>query len=406
MEKVENFRFLLLVLFVCFTSYLLAQQVKSNQPWSVRMAESEMIRCPESWQLDFQPRLKWDYCHGLELQSMLDVYDRYGDSKFYEYALAYADTMVNADGTIKKYKLEDYSLDRVNSGKFLFRIYDQTKNEKYKKALDLMRSQLDTHPRNADGGFWHKKIYPHQVWLDGIYMGAPFYAEYAHRNSQVNAYQDIINQFLMAARHTYDPQTDLFRHACDVSRKERWSDKQTGQSLHSWGRAMGWYAMAFVDALEFIPKHEVGRDSMLVVFNHLANMVKRLQDAKTGLWYQVLDKSGEKGNYLESSCSAMFVYALFKGVRLGYLDASYLSVAKKGYRGILKHFIEVDKNGLVTITQACAVAGLGGKVYRSGDYDYYINEAIRPNDAKAVGPFIMASLEWENIQDMKQIYGD
>ena len=406
MKKVENFRFLLLVLFVCFTSYLLAQQVKSNQPWSVRMAESEMIRCPESWQLDFQPRLKWDYCHGLELQSMLDVYDRYGDSKFYEYALAYADTMVNADGTIKKYKLEDYSLDRVNSGKFLFRIYDQTKNEKYKKALDLMRSQLDTHPRNADGGFWHKKIYPHQVWLDGIYMGAPFYAEYAHRNSQVNAYQDIINQFLMAARHTYDPQTDLFRHACDVSRKERWSDKQTGQSLHSWGRAMGWYAMAFVDALEFIPKHEVGRDSMLVVFNHLANMVKRLQDAKTGLWYQVLDKSGEKENYLESSCSAMFVYALFKGVRLGYLDASYLSVAKKGYRGILKHFIEVDKNGLVTITQACAVAGLGGKVYRSGDYDYYINEAIRPNDAKAVGPFIMASLEWENIQDMKQIYGD
>lgn len=406
MKKVENFRFLLLVLFVCFTSYLLAQQVKSDQPWSVRMAESEMIRCPESWQLDFQPRLKWDYCHGLELQSMLDVYDRYGDSKFYEYALAYADTMVNADGTIKKYKLEDYSLDRVNSGKFLFRIYDQTKNEKYKKALDLMRSQLDTHPRNADGGFWHKKIYPHQVWLDGIYMGAPFYAEYAHRNSQVNAYQDIINQFLMAARHTYDPQTDLFRHACDVSRKERWSDKQTGQSLHSWGRAMGWYAMAFVDALEFIPKHEVGRDSMLVVFNHLANMVKRLQDAKTGLWYQVLDKSGEKGNYLESSCSAMFVYALFKGVRLGYLDASYLSVAKKGYRGILKHFIEVDKNGLVTITQACAVAGLGGKVYRSGDYDYYINEAIRPNDAKAVGPFIMASLEWENIQDMKQIYGD
>ena len=406
MKKVENFRFLLLVLFVCFTSYLLAQQVKSDQPWSVRMAESEMIRCPESWQLDFQPRLKWDYCHGLELQSMLDVYDRYGDSKFYEYALAYADTMVNADGTIKKYKLEDYSLDRVNSGKFLFRIYDQTKNEKYKKALDLMRSQLDTHPRNADGGFWHKKIYPHQVWLDGIYMGAPFYAEYAHRNSQVNAYQDIINQFLMAARHTYDPQTDLFRHACDVSRKERWSDKQTGQSLHSWGRAMGWYAMAFVDALEFIPKHEVGRDSMLVVFNHLANMVKRLQDAKTGLWYQVLDKSGEKGNYLESSCSAMFVYALFKGVRLGYLDASYLSVAKKGYRGILKHFIEVDKNGLVTITQACAVAGLGGKVYRSGDYDYYINEAIRPNDAKAVGPFIMASLEWENIQDMKPIYGD
>ncbi|EJX08425.1 glycosyl hydrolase family 88, partial [gut metagenome] len=224
-----------------------------------------------------------------------------------------------------------------------------------------MRSQLDTHPRNADGGFWHKKIYPNQVWLDGIYMGAPFYAEYAYRNSQVDAYGDIINQFLMAARHTYDPDTDLFRHACDVSRHERWSDSKTGQSLHSWGRAMGWYAMAFVDALDFIPKHEVKRDSMLTVFNHLAQMIKRLQDKKTGLWYQVLDRSGEKGNYLESSCSSMFVYALFKGVRMGYLDASYLCVAIKGYQGILKHFIEVDNNGLVTITQACAVAGLGGK---------------------------------------------
>lgn len=404
MKKLEVYRLTTAVVFVFFTYALYAQRVKSNQPWSVRMAESEMIRCPESWQLDFQPRLKWDYCHGLELQSMLDVYDRYGDARFYEYALAYADTMVNADGTIKKYKLEDYSLDRVNSGKFLFRIYDQTKDVKYKKALDLMRSQLDTHPRNADGGFWHKKIYPNQVWLDGIYMGAPFYAEYAYRNSQVDAYADIINQFLMAARHTYDSKTDLFRHACDVSRKERWADSQTGQSLHSWGRAMGWYAMAFVDALDFIPRHEVKRDSMLTVFNHLARMVKRLQDEKTGLWYQVLDRSGDKGNYLESSCSAMFVYALFKGVRMGYLDAAYLPVAVKGYKGILKHFIEVDKQGLVTITQACAVAGLGGKVYRSGDYDYYINEAIRPNDAKAVGPFIMASLEWERIQDWKTIY--
>lgn len=376
-----------------------AQRVSSEQPWSVRMVESEMIRCPESWQLDFQPRLKWDYCHGLELQSMLDVYDRYGGEKIYDYALAYADTMVNNDGTIKMYKREEFSLDRINSGKFIFRIYEQTKDEKYKKALALMRSQLDDHPRNDDGGFWHKKIYPHQVWLDGIYMGAPFYAEYAYRNNRVEDYADVINQFLMAARHTYDPKTDLFRHACDVSRKERWADKETGQSLHSWGRAMGWYAMAFVDALEFIPQHEAGRDSMLVVFDHLAKMVKRLQDKKTGLWYQVLDKSGEPGNYLESSCSAMFVYSLFKGVRKGYLDKSYLDVAIKGYKGILDNFIEVDKDGVVSITRACAVAGLGGKNYRSGDYDYYINETIRSNDPKAVGPFILSSLEWERLQE-------
>lgn len=390
-------------LWMVFPWGMSAQKVSDKQPWSVRMAESEMIRCPESWQLDFQPKLKWDYCHGLELQSMLDVYDRYGDRKFYDYALAYADTMVNADGTIKMYKRQEFSLDRVNSGKFLFRIYEQTKDEKYRKALDLLRSQFDEHPRNADGGFWHKKIYPNQVWLDGVYMGAPFYAEYAFRNNQVEVYPDVVNQFLMAARHTYDPVNGLYRHACDVSRKERWADPVTGQSQHCWGRALGWYAMAFVDALDFIPKHEVGRDSMLVIFNNIAAQVKRLQDSKTGVWYQVLDKSGAKGNYLESSCSAMFVYALFKGVRKGYIDPSYLEVAVKGYKGILKEFIRVDKDGLVSITQACAVAGLGGKNYRSGDYDYYINETIRDNDAKAVGPFILASLEWERLQEVKAI---
>ncbi len=375
-----------------------AQRVSDNLPWSVRMAESEMIRCPESWQLDFQTKLKWDYCHGLVLQAMLDVYDRYGDTRFYDYALAYADTMVHADGTIKMYKREEYSLDRVNSGKFLFRIYEQTKEAKYKQALDLLRSQFDGHPRNADGGFWHKQVYPHQVWLDGIYMGAPFYAEYAYRHNRVEDYPDVINQFLMAARHTYDATNDVFRHACDVSRTERWADPQTGQSKHSWGRAMGWYAMAFVDALDFIPQHEAGRDSMLVVFRRLASQIKRLQEEKTGLWYQVLDRSGAPGNYLESSCSTMFVYALFKGVRKGYIDASYLEVARKGYQGILDRFIRVDADGVVSITDACAVAGLGGKKYRSGDYDYYIHETVRDNDPKAVGPFILASLEWERLK--------
>lgn len=387
---------------ICSTQ-LSAQKVSDKQPWSVRMVESEMIRCPESWQLDFQPKLKWDYCHGLELQAMLDVYDTYGDKKIFDYALAYADTMIHNDGSIETYKLHEYNIDRLNSGKFLFRIYEQTKDEKYKKAIDLLRSQLNTHPRNEDGGFWHKKVYPNQMWLDGIYMGAPFYAEYAFRNNRVQDYQDIVNLFITVARHTYDPKNGLYRHACDVSRKERWADPVTGQSQHSWGRAMGWYAMAFVDALDFIPKHEAGRDSMLVILNNIAAQVKRIQDPKTGLWYQVLDKSGEKGNYLESSCSTMFVYALFKAVRKGYIDKSYLKVALKGYQGILDNFIEVDKDGVVTITKACAVAGLGGKNYRMGDYTYYINETIRSNDPKAVGPFIMASLEWERLQQVKEI---
>lgn len=396
----QNFFYAFFVLGVWMTlnNPVSAQRVDTKLPWSVRITESEMIRWPESWQLDFQPKLKWDYCHGLELQAMLDVYDTYGGQKIADYAIAYVDTMIHDDGSITAYKLSEQSLDRVNPGKILFRIYEQTKNEKYKKALDLLYSQFAVQPRNEDGGFWHKKIYPHQMWLDGLYMGAPFYAEYAFRNTRPNDYADVINQFITSARHTYDPKNGLYRHACDVSRTERWADPVTGQSKHSWGRAMGWYAMALVDALDFIPKHEAGRDSMLNILNNVAVQVKRLQDPKTGGWYQVLDKSGEKGNYLESSCSAMFVYSMFKAVRMGYIDKSYLDVAMKGYKGFLDNFIEVDKNGLVTITRACAVAGLGGKVYRSGDYEYYINETIRDNDPKAVGPFIMACLEYERLQ--------
>lgn len=378
---------------------------KEQKPWSVRMAESEMVRNPESWQVDFQPSLKWDYCHGLELGAMMDVYDRYGDAKFYEYALAYADTMVNEDGTIKKYKLTDYSLDRINSGKMLFRIYEQTKNDKYKKALDLLRSQFDGQPRNADGGFWHKKVYPNQMWLDGLYMGTPFLAEYAYRNNEPQAYQEVIDQIKIVARHTYDPANGLFRHACDVSKREKWADKETGQSQHCWGRALGWYMMAIVDDLDFIPQHEPGRDTVLVILNHIAETLKKYQSPE-GLWYQVMDKSGDPGNYLESSCSAMFVYSLFKAVRKGYIPSSYFTVARKGYEGILNEFIKVDDNGLVSITKACAVAGLGGKNYRMGDYDYYIHEQIRDNDPKAVGPFILASLEWEGLPKEKRRFAE
>lgn len=366
---------------------------------AIDIANSEMARCPESWQLDFQPALKWDYCHGVELQAFLNLYEVCGDEKYRDYAIAYADTMVNIDGSIKKYKLEDYNIDRVNTGKILFRIYEYTKNEKYLKAINLLRSQMDTHPRNDDGGFWHKKIYPHQMWLDGLYMAEPFMAEYAKRNNRPQDFADIINQFKIVAKHTYDPENGLYRHACDVSRQMFWADSISGQSKHSWGRAMGWYAMAIVDALEFIPENQEGRDDVLAILNNIATQLKRIQDAETSLWYQVLDRSGDEGNYLESSCSAMFIYSLFKASRLGYIAAEYRDVALKGYEGFLKEFVEVDADGLTNITRACAVAGLGGKDNRSGDYNYYINETIRANDPKAVGPFINAVIEFSKIND-------
>ena len=374
-----------------------APDFSENISHAVRMADSEMARCPESWQLDFQKTLKWDYCHGVELQAFLNLYEITGDEKYKDYAISYADTMVNADGSIKTYKLEEYNIDRLNTGKILFRIYEYTKDDKYRKAIDLLRSQMDTHPRNDDGGFWHKKIYPNQMWLDGLYMAAPFMAEYAVRNNRPGDFQDIISQFTTVARHTYDPANGLYRHACDVSRQMFWADSITGQSKHAWGRAMGWYTMGIVDALEFIPENEPGRDSMLIILNNIATQLKRIQDPATGLWYQVLDRSGDEGNYLESSCSAMFMYSIYKAVRNGNLDASYKEMADKAYRGFIKEFIETDENGLINLTRGCAVAGLGGRDNRSGDYEYYLSETIRSNDPKAVGPFINAMVEIEKI---------
>ena len=356
-------------------------QVSKQAPWSVRMAESEMIRFPEAWQLDYMKRLKWDYCHGVELQAFLNLYEAYGDKKYYDYTLKYCETMVHPDGSIETYRPSELSLDRINTGKIFFRMYEQTKDVRYKKAMDMLRDQLTCQPRTKEGGFW-----------------SPYYAEYAFRNNRPEDYQDVIRQFVVCAKHTYDPATGLYRHAWDEARKQPWADKKTGQSAHTWGRAMGWFSMALVDALEFIPKHEPGREQVMDILQNVAKQIKNWQDKKTGLWYQVIDRSGDKGNYLESSVSTMFVYALYKGVRLGLIDKSYLEVAEKGYEGILKHFIEVDDNGVVSLTQTCAVAGLGGKPYRSGEYDYYINEKIRSNDPKAVGPFINASLERERLE--------
>ena len=371
--------------------------ISKELPMSVRLAESEMVRCPESWQLDFQPKLKWDYCHGVELQAFLRLEEMYGDSRYFDYAEAYCDTMVREDGTVVAYKREEFSLDRVNTGKILFNMYARTGEEKYKKALDLMYSQFKDQPRTKEGGFWHKKVYPHQMWLDGLYMGCPFYAEYAARYNRPEAFQDIINQFCVVARHTYDPATGLYKHAWDESREMFWCDKQTGQSAHSWGRAMGWFAMAIVESLEFIPVKEPNRDSLLAILDNVLVQIERYQDSKTGLWYQVLDRSGDKGNYLESTVSAMFIYSIYKGIRLGVVPAKYMAVADKGFEGFMKRFIKVDKSGVVSITDCCAVAGLGGKNNRSGDYDYYINELIRDNDPKAIGPFINACLERERL---------
>ena len=366
--------------------------------WSVRMAESEMIRNPSLWMVDFVTEKKWNYTQGLMGLAFLRLNEATGDATYFDYAKGYADSMINENGDIWNYNMLNHNIDQINPGKMLFLLYDRTKDPKYEKAINHLRMQLETQPRIAAGGFWHKDIYPYQMWLDGLYMGAPFYAEYALRYNQPRDFQDVVNQFLIVARNTYDPATGLYRHAFDASRRMAWADSITGQAPHAWGRAMGWYSMAIVDVLDFLPELQPGRDEIITIFSEMIDRLSEIQDPQTGGWYQVLDRSGDPGNYIETSCTAMFAYSIFKGVRMGYIDDKYLATAEKAYLGLIDNFIITDSAGLVTMTNICGVAGLGGDPYRDGTFEYYIGEEIRANDPKGVGPFIMASLEYEMIR--------
>jgi len=366
--------------------------------WSVRMAESEMIRNPSLWMADFVTEKKWNYTQGLMGLAFLRLYDATGDRRYFDYARGYADSLIDADGNIFKYRMDNYNLDQVNPGKMMFILHDLTSDPRYEKVIQTLYRQLQDQPRIAEGGFWHKMVYPDQMWLDGLYMGAPFYAEYALRYNRPDDFSDVVNQFLVVASHTYDPATGLYRHAFDASGKMAWADSVTGQAPHAWGRAIGWFTMAIVDVLDFLPRDQPGRDELTGILQGIVNKLSEIQDPATGGWYQVPDRSGAEGNYIETSCTAMFAYSIFKGVRMGYLDGKYLAVAEKAYLGLLDNFIVTNPDGTVSMKNICGVAGLGGNPYRDGSYEYYIGEVIRDNDPKGVGPFIMASLEYEMIR--------
>ena len=368
--------------------------------WSVRMVESEMKRTPDPMWLDATERPRWEYTPGLVLKGVLDVSERTGEDRYWKYVLAYYDGMIDANGVIRNYSLEEYNIDRINPGKPLFLIYEKTKNEKYRKAIETLRRQMREHPRTSEGGFWHKKRYPNQMWLDGLYMGAPFLAQYARTFDEPALFDDVIKQFVLMETHARDDKTGLLFHGWDESRKQKWSDPKTGRSPAFWGRAMGWYAMGLVETLDFIPLDHPRRGELIGILSRLAEAVTRVQDPKTGVWWQVVDQPNREGNYLEASVSTMLAFSLLKASRLGYIDKKYGAVGRRAYEGVLRQFIEVDKEGLTNIHRVCQVAGLGGdpergERYRDGTFQYYVNEKIRSNDPKAVGPFIFASLEME-----------
>ncbi|MCH7408407.1 glycoside hydrolase family 88 protein [Belliella sp. DSM 111904] len=368
----------------------------SSKSISTRMAISEINRNPEGWTLDFNQKPKWEYTHGLVMMAMHRVWRETGDDQFYEYIRKFIDFMIDEGGQIKTYKKSDYNIDRVNGGKFLIDIYEVTKEEKLQMAIEMLRDQMREHPRNSEGGFWHKKVYPHQMWLDGIYMGSPFLAQYAATFDEPALFDDVVNQIFVMDKFGYSQETGLYHHAYDESKSERWADPDTGLSTNYWGRSVGWYAMALVDVLDFLPHDHPKRDDIIEIVKKLANGIVQYQHP-SGTWYQVLDQGDREGNYLEASASSMFAYFLLKGTQHGYLDEEFEQAGVKAYEGVLKEFVKEAPDGSLSLTQICGVAGLGGNPYRDGSYEYYVNEVIRENDPKGIGPFILASLLYENM---------
>ena len=339
---------------------------------------------------------KWSYDMGVVLEGAAAVWRNTGDGKYFKYIQSSMDAYLDKEGNIATYKAEDFNIDNIKNGRALLLLYKVTGQQKYLLAVNKLYDQIQKQPRTQEGGFWHKKIYPNQMWLDGLYMGQPFYAEYAKLMKKDAAYDDIANQFIWMEKNAREAKTGLLYHGYDESREEKWADKKTGLSPNFWGRAMGWYIMALVDVLDNFPKEHPKYKDLLAILNRTATATVKYQDAKSGVWWDILDMPTRKGNYLESSASSMFVYGLAKGVRKGWLPQSFMPAANKGYAGLKKEFIEKAGDERVNLTKTVSVSGLGGKPkYRDGSFEYYISEKVITNDPKGMGAFICAAAEME-----------
>jgi unsaturated rhamnogalacturonyl hydrolase len=385
-----------IILFIVLSFSVISQQnsIDRTKPWSIRIVESLMLNHPDTiWYSGVLKSARWDYERGVVLQGVWQVYQATGEKKYLTYIKRILDPFIGEDGSIRTYEYSTFNIDNIPTGRQLLALYKTFNEKKYKAAADTLRKQLANQPRTHEGGFWHKKIYPYQMWLDGLYMGEPFYAEFAQLFNEPTAFDDIANQFIFMERHSRDPRSGLLYHAWDESKQQRWADTITGRSPHFWGRAMGWYAWGLVDVLDYFPLNHPKRIELIGILQRLSEALVKYREPSSGLWYQVIDQGNRTGNYLEASASCMFIYSLAKGVHKGYLDNKYLELAQGSFTSVLDSMVTVDDKGIISLHHTCQGAGLGGNPYRDGSYEYYISEKQRTNDFKGLGPFILAALE-------------
>jgi unsaturated rhamnogalacturonyl hydrolase len=391
------------LVFAATTAPLMLRAATPNDefPWSQRAANAAIARWPDGRFVPPAAPWIWNYELGTLLEGMDSVWLNTADPRYFHYIQNSVDALLAPDGSIPTFKPEEHQLDNILLGRQLLLLYSVTRKQRYLTAATFPYDQLARQPRNASGGFWHKQRYPNQMWLDGLYMAEPFRAEYASISHHPQDFADIAHQFVLMEQHARDPRTGLLYHGWDESKQERWANKQTGDSSEFWARGMGWYMMALVGTLDYYPANDPGRQQLLAILRRSAAAVARYQDPNTGLWYDVLNKSGQKGNYFESSAACMFVYAFAKGVRLGYLPQTYSANAERGYKGVLSHFTSIAPEADFSLTDTVKASGLGGDPYRDGTYAYYIGEKVATNDPKGVGAFLLASSEMETARNAK-----
>jgi unsaturated rhamnogalacturonyl hydrolase len=336
---------------------------------------------------------KWNYEQGLILESIYRVWVETKEQKYFDYVKKNIDYYVNEDGTIKTYDLNDFNIDNVAPGRVLLHLYETTKQKKYKNAADNLIKQLQLQPRTSEGGYWHKKKYPNQMWLDGLYMAEPFYTQYSAMFKEPKNFDDIATQFLLIKKHLYDEKTGLYYHGWDESKIQKWADTVKGTSPNFWGRSIGWFMMALVDVLNSFPENHKNRNEILKMFQELSSSLLKYRDEKTKLWYQIVDRKNQEGNYIETSASSMFIYAFAKGYNKGYLNNKFNNIAKESFTSLIKNFITKDNDGHYILNNVCSVGGLGGNPYRDGSFEYYIGEPKRNNDFKGYGSLILAACE-------------
>ena len=357
-----------------------------------QVAQSEMTHHPEMWQCDGVQKPKWEYTPTLMARAFVELYQATGDTAYLNHAQRFADLFIGEDGTILTYKMSLMNMDRIQGGNFLILLNAINPQPQYALAIETLREQLRQQPRTEEGGFWHKQVYEHQMWLDGLFTGTTFYARYAAYKPEPEAWSDIANQFTIVDKHTRKP-SGLNYHGWDESRQMAWANPQTGCSAETWGRAEGWYVMALCDVLELMPTGQPERAELATILQRVTDALLAVQDKETRLWYQVPDRGGEEGNYLESTCSAMYAYAMAKGVRIGVLPETYRGQAKRVIEGLKANKLRTNPDGTLSLIDCCAVAGLGGNPFRDGTYDYYIHERICADDPKGIAPLMLACIE-------------